>query len=441
MSKSTGFQPPSASTIRPGGPTRAGSGLILGGVAATSAAGLVFEIALTRVFAIAQFYHFAFLCVSLALLGFGASGSALSAFPRLGRGGPHRWAWLAVGQSVTTLGAYALTNALPFDSFAIAWDRRQVLYLVVYYLALAVPFFFGGLVIVVLLGGGGVRRRVPSYRVYAASLAGSGIGAVMALGGLAWLGGEATIVISAALAMGGAAAFTVASAGARGWRAGTVGAAIALLLLAATVPGPLEMRLSPYKDLAAALRYPGAEIAAVAWDQGTRVDLILSDGIRSLPGLSLTYRGVPPRQDGVTFDGDDLSPVLRVDPHSAEFAPHMLSSLAFQLRPRAETLILEPRGGLDVMIALGSGAASVLAVEPHGSAVEVVRSTGASVYDDPRVTVTSSDPRTFVERTDERFDVIDLALTSPYRPVTSGAYSLAEDYRRDHAQTASGSSR
>ncbi|MFV9673170.1 MAG: hypothetical protein ACNYZH_08080, partial [Acidimicrobiia bacterium] len=50
----------------------------LGGVAASSASGLVFEIALTRVFAVTQFYHFAFLIVSMALLGIGAAGSLLT---------------------------------------------------------------------------------------------------------------------------------------------------------------------------------------------------------------------------------------------------------------------------------------------------------------------------------------------------------------------------
>src|SRR3990172_4338635 len=98
-------------------------------IACSSAAALTFEIALTRVFAVTQFYHFAFMTVSLALLGFGASGSALAAFPGLGRGGPHRWAALAFCQSIGTIGAYALANALPFDSFSIAWDGRQVLYL------------------------------------------------------------------------------------------------------------------------------------------------------------------------------------------------------------------------------------------------------------------------------------------------------------------------
>ncbi len=53
-----------------------------------SAAVLAFEINLTRLFSAAQFYHFAFLIVSLALLGFGASGTALAIFPDIGRQRP-----------------------------------------------------------------------------------------------------------------------------------------------------------------------------------------------------------------------------------------------------------------------------------------------------------------------------------------------------------------
>ena len=53
------------------------------GVAALAAAALLFESTLTRLLAVAQFYHFAFLVVSLALLGFGASGSLLGLAPGL----------------------------------------------------------------------------------------------------------------------------------------------------------------------------------------------------------------------------------------------------------------------------------------------------------------------------------------------------------------------
>ncbi len=193
-------------------------------------------------------------------------------------------------------------------------------------------------------------------------------------------------------------------------------------------PGPLEMNMSPYKDLAGALRFPDARVVATVWDRGTRIDLVHSDGIRSLPGLSFTYDGAPPAQDGVTFDGDDLSPIPRLAPEAAEFAPHLLTALPWLLRPDADALILEPRGGLDVLVALAGGARMVTAVEPHGAVLDAIIAVGPSVYEDPRVEVVVSDPRTFVERTGAEFDVIDLALTSPYRPVTSGAYSLAEDY-------------
>src|SRR3990172_4487464 len=138
-----------------------------------SAATLTFEITLTRLFSVAQFYHFAFMIVSIALLGFGASGTALTIFPALGRKNPRRalgLLGLATGASI--LGAYLLTNQLPFDSFSIAWDRRQVGILVLHYIALATPFFFSGMAIGLLLAAS------PQFAgtTYAVNLLGSAAG-------------------------------------------------------------------------------------------------------------------------------------------------------------------------------------------------------------------------------------------------------------------------
>src|SRR5512136_2636137 len=94
-----------------------------------SASTLAYEIILSRLFSISQFYHFAFMTVSLALLGAGASGTALTVFPALRRGEPaRRLAWFSLGAACTTLGSLMLANWLPFDSFAIAWDGRQIVY-------------------------------------------------------------------------------------------------------------------------------------------------------------------------------------------------------------------------------------------------------------------------------------------------------------------------
>src|SRR5688500_3894137 len=94
------------------------------GIGLLSTATLLLELALLRLFAVQQFYHFAFMAISLALLGAGASGSLLSVWRRqLAPVG----LCLAFGGSA--LGAYLIINYLPFDSFSIAWDRRQIVYL------------------------------------------------------------------------------------------------------------------------------------------------------------------------------------------------------------------------------------------------------------------------------------------------------------------------
>lgn len=404
---------------------RRAAALILFGVSCSSGGVLVFEIVLTRVFSLTQFYHFAFLTISLALLGFGASGSFLAAFPKMGRGGPRRWAVLAYLQGITTVGAYAVTNRIPFDSFAIAWDSRQVGWLIAYYVALGVPFFFGGLVIAVLLSGRDVS--IPSAHVYGASLVGAGLGCVVAIGALPLVGAVGVVAVAAALGLAAAMAFAAVD-----HRLRTITAAAAITLVGAILAGPfydgLEPRLSPYKDLSAALRYPGAQVVSTTWESSARVDHIASDGIRSVPGLGFSWTGAPPPQAGITFDGDDLSPAPLIGPDEAEFASHVLNSIAFAMRPGGDVLVLEPRGGLDVLIALAADAATVTAVEAHAPAIEAARRAGVPAYSDPRVEAIVDEPRSFVERTERRFDVVDVALSAPYRPVTSGAYSLAEDY-------------
>jgi hypothetical protein len=142
------------------------------GMALLSAAVLLLQVALTRVFSIAQFYHFAFLVVSLALLGFGVSGSLLALWPKL----RDQIAWYGLAFGVATFTAYPFVNHLPFDSYSIAWDRNQVYLLTANLLALAIPFVFAGALIGSLLSS----QAEQAGRVYGANLLGSAAGAVIA---------------------------------------------------------------------------------------------------------------------------------------------------------------------------------------------------------------------------------------------------------------------
>jgi hypothetical protein len=392
------------------------------GLALLSAAALAFEITLTRLFSVTQWYHFAFLAVSVALLGYGASGTALSLAPRwavppTGR----RAAALAVLFSIGIAGAYLSLNHLPFDSYRIAWERIQAVYLVAYYLALTVPFFCAGLVTGLLLAAHPER----SARLYAANLFGSALGGLAPVAFLP-LAGEGTVLIIAALGL--LAAFVFQRTGSRSRSRWPVGASLlaagCLLVVAAFyLPAPFRLRLSPYKGLSQVLRFPDAQVTWQRWNAFSRVDRVASRSIHQAPGLSLSYDGPLPEEDGLFVDADDLSPVVRATDVQS-FTGYLPAALPYRLRPGGRALIVEPRGGLDVWTALSQGAASVVAVEGNPLLVEAA----GEVYRDSRVQVVTEESRSYARRSRETFDVVHLALTDGYRPVTSGAYSLGERY-------------
>ena len=399
-----------------------------------SAATLAFEINLTRIFSVAQFYHFAFMIVSLALLGFGASGTFLALFPRWKEHDPaHTLTGLSWGFALAAVGSYALTIYLPFDSFQIAHSGRQGVVLALHYVALATPFFCSGLAIALLLAA----RPEHTPRTYAANLSGSASGCLLAVVAPSLVGGEGTVLISAAL---GCLAALILSARCPSSlrlcvsRLALVILALVLTLMAFWTPSFFQIRLSPYKSLSYALLYPDAEPVFQRWNGFSRVDVVASGSIRYLPGQGFRCPGAPPPQRGLTVDGDDLSPISHVSPGFSrlDFTDCLLTALPYRLRPGARALVLEPRGGFDLLIALAEGAHEVTAVEANPLIVEAVRAQGdwaGRVYDDPRVTTVVEEGRAYARRAREQYDVLVLSLTAPQRPVTSGAYSLAEEYR------------
>ena len=401
---------------------------------------LVFEIALTRVFSLAHWYHFAFLSVSTALLGFGASGSLLAFFsPRVTREGSqyeHALSLLAFLFSLGIVGSFISINYLPFDSYHIAWEPIQFFYLALYYLVLAVPFFLSGLIIGLLL----TRHPGQAHLTYAANLLGSAAGCLAALGFLPWFGGGGTIVMAAIGGLLGAAFFGLSPSRTRlgrtrYWLAVGVLAATTLALVACLLVSPafLEVRLSPYKALSQALRVPGARVVFSAWNAFSRVDVIESRAIRSAPGLSLTYPYLLPVQMGLTVDGGNLQPVTRwISPEDARFVSYLPMSLPYLLVANSKALIIEPRGGLEVLVALQNGAQTVVAVESNPLVARAIREVYGDftghLYNDPRVRLVTEDGRAYLHRSRELFDIIQIALADTYQPVTSGAYSLAENY-------------
>ena len=395
-----------------------------------SAATLTFEINLTRLFSVAQFYHFAFLVISIALLGFGLSGTVLAIFPGLGRKTPQKSiAWLSLLTSATFLGAYLLTNWLPFDSFSITWDRKQVWILVFHYIALALPFFFSGMVVGLLLD----TFPQVTGQIYSLNLMGSALGCILAMFLPSFLECEGTVVSCTALS-----ALAAIISGRNGIRQlvwtlplflSSILFIFSFLDFGLRIGGGtsfpwLELRLSPYKSLSYVLQQPGAHVLYRRWNTFSRVDLVRSSGVHSIPGLSFRYLKPLPTQDALFVNGDDLNPVI--DPSSdLDFTGYLPSAIAFDLHPHSDVLILEPSGGLDILSALSLGAKKVTAVEVNPLIVDAA----GFIYHDPRVRVVVESGRCYLRRAGSQYDIVILSLPSSYHPVRSGAYSLAEDYR------------
>ncbi len=401
-------------------------GKIALGIAALSAATLLLESALIRFLSVTQFYHFAFFVVGLALLGFGASGALLSLPTRLREMTLERLLpLLGMGFSISVLAAYGIVNLLPFDSYSIAWEGRQILYFGVYYFALGLPFLFSGLGI----GAGLASKRQASHLIYASNLAGSGLGALLAVAFL-WSSGVIGALL-ACICLGMIPALLL-------WRRTLPGAVLLIGIGGIVSVGifnlraqiPLGMRISEYKGLAHALRYPGSEAIFGSWNAISRVDVIANAGTRQLPGLSYTYPGSPPPQLGLSVDGESVQPITLTDPVDFEAAPYLPEALAFGLRPDAQVLILEPGGGLAVLQALAGGARDATAVVGDPLLRSAVARTAPqeNVYADPRVTTITESSRVFLQQNKRPFDIVWLPLTDTYRPVTSGAFSLTESY-------------
>ncbi|MBN1935885.1 MAG: hypothetical protein JW934_14540 [Anaerolineae bacterium] len=388
-----------------------------------SAAALAFQITLTRLFALAQGSHMAFMAVSLALLGGGASGTWLSLRrPRPDRL-PHLLAVAAMLFAVAVLASYLAINYLPFDAYRLAWERIQILWLISYYLALTIPFFFSGLAV----GAALASRPAQAGSWYAANLLGAAAGSPLALLALATVGGPGNVFLCALF--GWLAALAPQPSLKRLIPLGLV--AVALGYFTLNPPPLFDVRLTPYKALSQAQLYPGSEVIISRWNAFSRVDVIRSDGIRSAPGLSFAYSGPLPSQLGLTVDGDNLTPITA--PGDPDFTAHLPLSLAFVLRPDADILILEPGGGLSVLTALQQGARSVTVVQSNPAVAQIVRNDlsdlAGHLYDDPRVRLIIDEPRSFLRRASGCFDLILLPLTGSFHSVTTGAFALNEEYR------------
>src|SRR6202521_640026 len=164
---------------------------LLAGLALTSFSALLLELALPRLFSVVLFYHFAFLAISIALLGLGAGG----VFAYLRKSWLTRFetrnlaAWLCVANALLIPIVLEVVLHTPVS---LELSKANFLRLTAIYMASAIPFFLTGLQFSIIFA----RESGHIPRLYGADLSGGALACLGIVPLLNFLGGPNTILFA-----------------------------------------------------------------------------------------------------------------------------------------------------------------------------------------------------------------------------------------------------
>lgn len=396
-----------------------------------SSSAIAYEILLMRMLSIVHWHHFAWMVISLALLGYAASGTAIALgkywlMPRFRTAFPLG----ALLLSATMVGCFVIGQRIPFNALEVVWAYRQWLFLCALYLVFMIPFFFAALCIGLALA----REGAAADRIYFSDLMGAGIGAALVIAALFLLLPGQVLVLLAATALLASLLTVPPPPHRRLLLMMQISWGIVLLSL---VPSRLiEPEPSEFKGLNQALQTVDTRIVSRRSGPLGQLTVVESRRIpfRYSPGLSFAARSVPPEQLAVFTDGDGMSVISRWNGGREELAhlADVTSALPYHLLEAPHVLILGAGAGMDTLQALYHNASSVDAVELNPQLVDLVRETFADyagrLYDHPRVRIHIGEARGFVARSGERYGLIQVGLLDSFAVSGSGVQALNENY-------------
>lgn len=382
--------------------------VLLSGVALASFAALLLELALTRLFSVVLFYHFAFLAISIALLGLGAGGV-----------GAYLWKpRLAKYETRTLVTRLCVVNAL-FVPIVLAVVLRtpvslhistgNFLRLSSIYLTSAIPFFVTGLAFSIVFA----RESQHIPRLYGADLTGGAIACLAMVPLLNWLGGPNTVLFAGTVM---AVAGAVWAESAKQRKAVLVLVAGCLVMIGINHSG----RIFDIVYAKGMFRDP-AFVEFAQWNAISRVEVDRDGGAKA-----------------IVIDADANTYIMNANLnqwHGTVWEKNLMSAppaLANVLRPHGEFAIIGPGGGVDVLRAVANGSPNVTGIEINPIiANSIMRGRYADfayhLYERPEVHLHVTDGRSFVRNASQQYDVVQMTLVDTWASTAAGAFALSEN--------------
>ena len=394
---------------------------------------LMYEILLTRIFSVTMWYHFAFVAISVAL--FGMTVGALIVYLM-----PERFSQEKVNDRLILFSLlFSVSIALSFLTqlsmpFVPRWSLTGVYSIGLLYLVISVPFVFSGICVCLAL------TRFPRQvsRLYAADLVGSAVGAAT----LVWLLNmmDAPSAVIAVAALPSVAALWFAHAANRDRMLFVSLGAAVLLLVFALANAITFQHHNPILRLTwtgGNGNIPGFESTNPEYEKWNAFSRIVINPTFGTPmgwGLSST---LPPgrtvEQKLLLIDTLAGTVLTRYngDPQQIDHLKYDVTNLAHYVRPNSDVLVVGVGGGRDILSALAFDQKSVTGVEINAQilhAINVVYGDFTGHLDrNSRVTFANDEARSYIARSKNRYDIIQLSLTDTWAATAAGAYALSEN--------------
>ncbi len=369
-------------------------------VALLSLSLIAMELIWTRIFSAEFFYTFAFLIISISILGLGLGGLLLRLFRPL-RNPKLLGVYLTVTAMLGVVSPIAIfQTGLDFNQIFNSWSMLWNLVANVFILASG--FIVGGMSLSLIFR----EDSGEMDKLYMADLIGAGSGVLVAVLLMNIIGTPAAVAyISLPVLIAAALAYP---------KYGIL-RTLAFFFAIATLAPNMENYLQTERE-------ERAEVEFTHWDAMAKLKVY---------NFAENYKGL-------NIDNVANSPMFQFDgnwnrPDSLKFQFGIDVKYLIDKYHDCTFLSLGAGGGNDVLQALQYGAKEIHAVEVNPYINELLKSgkysdfTG-NIYNDPRVRVVSEDARSYIRRFEKKFDVIYSLSSNTWAALSSGAFALAENY-------------
>ncbi len=380
---------------------------------------IAYQLALMRILSVVQFHHFAYMIISIALLGFGASGTFLYLIKNrfLNNFEASIFFSCVACSSAMILSVFVL-HFIHFDPFLLIWDITKIWKLALFYLMIMLPFFFGALIICSFF----IKYSEQINIIYFFNLTGSAFGGVGVLGLLFYFEPYRLPEIIAGITfVASVFSFSIL----KRKKLFLIPLVLNIIIIFLGWVLPFEIQTSEYKSLSKAMHLMDAKIVEEKFSPFGQLTTVASPILRYAPGLSLNYTGEIPVQNGLFSDGEWVGGIIQPDSViSTDFLQHTTSSLPYLLAERGTALVIGVGTGTEIWTALQNGNFNVDGVELNSQIKDILNVN----FPKDMVEIIIGEGRGYLSQTKNSYDVIAIPILEGFSSSAAGIQSVFENY-------------